>query len=62
MRTPEAQIKAAMGDLRRRLIAVATIMNRPFLEYPAWYKEAVDTKWGMGKLSPWRPTVPQDKP
>ena len=62
LREGDGKYGGDMGDLRRRLIAVATIMNQPFLEYPAWYKEAVDAKWGMRKLSPWRPTVPQDKP
>ncbi len=37
-----------LWDLRHRLIAAATIMDRPFLEYPASYKEAVDERWGWG--------------
>ena len=39
-------------DLRWRLIAAATIMNQPFLEYPAWYQEAVKEKWGRGHYKP----------
>jgi len=44
----------SIDELRWRLVAAATIMAQPFPEYEAWRQEALERRWGMGKIGAYR--------